>query len=129
MISQVSRIFIGHLIKYSTSVHEFNLLKRVYLVTTDVDLLPLSTKLYSDLSHDWNILNPLNIDKIHDKLYVALSCIGGTVGVWNSLINESEIAPLAVYNSTGIVSVCEAEIKGILEKKPEAASTVTKTLS
>ena len=86
----MSRLFIGHLIKYTVTPIEFERLKHVYVVTTDVDLFPLSTKIYSDYSHDFAIINPLNIDKDHNKLYIALSCIGGSLGVWDRVFRNAK---------------------------------------
>ena len=115
----MSRLFIGHLIKYTCTPNEFKTLSNVYIVTTDVDLFPLSTKMYSDYSHDLAIINPLNIDAARNKLYVALSCIGGSLSVWDALADESEIAPLKYFNAEGIRKICYDEEQAILKEKPK----------
>ena len=93
--SQVVRIFIANIIKYSldqNSDSEFNHIKNsVHLITTDVDLLPLSTKIYHDLSHDINFVNQLGKNEKTNALYVALSCIGASVSIWHEITKEEKL--------------------------------------
>ena len=52
-VAQVVRLFIAQILKYSMNLEDFaSIQNTIYLITTDVDLLPLSTKVYKDLSHD-----------------------------------------------------------------------------
>ena len=116
-ISQVVRLFIAQILKYSMSTEDFATIQNtIYLITTDVDLMPLSTKVFRDLSHDWHLVSPISVNE-SKGLYVLLSCIGASLGVWNYLMNESDFNNVQHFNSTGIVQVCDQEKQKILEKK------------
>ena len=59
--SQCSRLFVPGLVAQSCSESDAKSLDNVYLLTTDVDLLPLSTKMYHNNAYDWNLINPLKV--------------------------------------------------------------------
>ena len=109
-VAQVSRIFVGPILRYSMNLEDFATIENsVYLVTTDVDLLPLSTSIYRDLSHDFQIVNTGGIDEIKQEVYMFLSCVGASIGVWNFLMKESYFSNVKYFNSTGILQVCDYE--------------------
>ena len=51
--------------------------------------------------------------------FEAWSCIGGSLSVWNALVDESEIAPLKYFNAEGIRKICWDEEVAIKERKPD----------
>ena len=80
MLAQVARLFAAHLVKYSVHKSDYENVQNAYFMTTDVDLYPLSARLYHDFDHDWNLVNIIRYahDGSDKSLYVALSCIGST---------------------------------------------------
>lgn len=98
-ICQMSRIFVTKYLKYLTDEKSFRRLENVYLLTTDVDILPLTTELYHDMSFDFNLVNAtLANRRTNGKLWVALSCVGGYVRAWDVLFEDNQ----TLYNSSGI---------------------------
>lgn len=90
-LSQVSRLFVSEFLKLSMSREEFVVAGDSYLMTSDVDLYPLSTQLYHDVDHDWYLVNPSaypgedghmgkHVKANKGYVYVALSCIGAYSG-------------------------------------------------
>jgi hypothetical protein len=57
-IAQIARLFVPHFVKYtSTAVEYAEKLQETYVITSDVDLVPLSAKFYYQNSYDWNLVN------------------------------------------------------------------------
>ena len=120
-IAQTVRLFIAPILSYSMSRQNFKSIQNsVYLITTDVDLIPLSTLLYHDYSTDFQVVNPGNIVKERDQLYMALSCVGATIGLWNYISNKdstifrdkgSKKYLINHFNDTGIQKALEIEHK------------------
>ena len=89
-LSQVSRLFVSHFIKYSTTPEEYaEKLQNIYILTSDVDLLPLSTKYYYLNSYDWNLLNIIQNHDETKKINIALSCVGALTRTWYKTVPET----------------------------------------
>lgn len=120
-LSQTSRLFVAKLLKYSVnSEAEFQKIKQVHLITSDVDLAPMSTKIYHS-NKKFNIVSPLKINTHFTNLYMALSCVGANVEDWDSLFPDSgsELVSLNVtkyldetftYNGEGIINYIQKYI-------------------
>ena len=126
-VAQVVRLFVGQILKYTVEKMEdfISIQNSIYLITTDVDLLPLSTKVFRDLSHDWQMVNAVSIDRMKDHVYVALSCIGASLGVWNFLVDKiirdhfsKSVKSNEYFDAVGIIKVCEQLTNESLEEKP-----------
>ena len=99
-LSQVSRLFVSEFLKLAMSREEFEVAgTESYLITSDVDLYPLSTQLYHDVDHDWYLVNPSAypgadghvakfVGSNKGYVYVALSCIGAYCAVKNMFLHE-----------------------------------------
>ena len=89
-VAQVIRLFVGNLVKYTlvdrpelddTTQNEilFNKIKNsVYIITSDVDFIPLSTKIYHYPMYDFSLMNGAVGN-------IKLSCIGASLAVWEFL--------------------------------------------
>lgn len=120
-LSQTSRLFISKFLKYSlNSEVEFQKIKQVHLITSDVDLAPLSNRIYHT-NKKFNLVNPLTINKYFTKLYVALSCVGANLEDWDSLIPDSgeelvwlnattNLDETYTYNGEGIINYIQKYI-------------------
>ena len=122
-MAQIVRLFAAHLVKYSTSEREWNLLKNTYFMTTDVDILPLSTKIYHDSSHDWNILSPNGNNQEQNYLYMALACIGASADSWTRITEENKLLTkidrvYQKFNSSGIIELADTKKRQILSRNP-----------
>lgn len=117
-VAQVCRLFMAHMFKYSLQPEEYQAIQDVYLITTDADLFPISSRIYHDHAHDINMVNPINVGAKNDKLYAALSCIGATVGVWDSLIPKEKFYHVKYFNAEGIIKVCQYEKEDFRQKNP-----------
>ena len=117
-LSQVSRLFMAHLLKYSMTKTEFYMIQGLYLITTDVDLLPLSPKYFQEHSFDWNLVNTVFFNEEQDVLYIALSCIGSTVKIWYNQTPETKYN-VEFYNSSGIQKMIKIETETRLKEHPE----------
>lgn len=116
MLAQVTRLFISQIVKYSVTENDFKNLQNIYFMTTDVDLYPLSARKYYDEIHDWALVNIINYGR--QNLYVALSCIGARIEIWEKLVSESDYE-VEFFNSTGLFSMMEKEAEIRLEKNPK----------
>ena len=121
-VSQVSRLLASKLLKYSTSKEQFEKLQDTYFITSDVDLFPLSTRIYSEQAYDINLINVYKVDPKKNDLYVALSCIGATLSVWEALVSEQDY-DIQYLNGTGMIELAESEKALMLEKNPKLSKT------
>ena len=138
-LSQVSRLFVAEFLKLSMSRDDFKMVEQnSYLITSDVDLYPLSTELYHDVDHDWYLVNPSGnpdrdghvnrfnrlvlkdgeTEKVRNGyIYLALSCIGAYVKMWEDMILISGF-DIKTFNSTGIIEFIEKSKDEILSQSP-----------
>ena len=84
-------------------------------MTTDVDLYPLSSRKYLQETYDWNLVNVISYGK--KNLYVALSCIGARLEIWEKLTSEDDYG-VDCFNSTGLFKMMEIEAEERLKKDP-----------
>ena len=97
---QVVRMFAGVLLNKSLKIgdnymYERNdILKSVYLITSDADLFPLNAQQYNDPSFDWLLTNPLRFGFKRMKIYMALSCVGAFLNVWLEIFDSQENASI-----------------------------------
>lgn len=116
MLAQVTRLFISQIVKYSVTEPDFKKLQSCYLMTTDVDLFPLSATKYYDETIDWNLVNIIRYQRDKD-LYVALSCIGARIEVWENLVKENYYG-VDFFNSSGLFEMMKIESDERLKKDP-----------
>ena len=123
-LSQVSRLFVSHFIKYSTTPEEYaEKLQNVYILTSDVDLLPLSTKYFYLNSYDWNLVNVIQNHLATKKINIALSCVGALTRTWYKTVPETRYN-VEFYNDTGIRSMLETERVIYIEAHPKSLKKV-----
>lgn len=103
-IAQIGRLFVNKFLRYTSSPTEFEEIKRIYMITTDVDLLPLTAKSVHDYSHDWYIINHDIWEPEKGRIYFALSSIGAFINIWETFIVESDYPEISSFNGTGIIS-------------------------
>ena len=119
--SQCSRLFVPGLVEQSCqSSDDFQKLQNVYLLTTDVDLLPLSTKMYHNNAFDWNLINPLKVSTRpgYEALYAALSCIGAVIGVWRRGFDKRDFGvENKAFNSSVIMKIIDQKKDDYLTKR------------
>ena len=99
-MAQITRIFMGKLLKASMPATTWKHAKSLYLMTSDVDLFPLSAKMYHEMAHDWYLVNPTHFAP-PGWLYVALSSIGGYAQMWDELFTEKDFG-VDHFDSEGI---------------------------
>ena len=120
-IAQISRLFVTHFVKYTSTAEEYaEKLQETYFITSDVDLVPLSAKYYYQNSYDWNLVNIIRShDKIPNKeIDIALSSVGALARTWYNTIPEKKY-DVDFFNDTGLRKLIAIERKIEVEKKGE----------
>ena len=118
-VAQISRLFITHYVKYTSTAEEYaEKLQETYFITSDVDLLPLSAKYYHQNSYDWNLVNIMRSHSEDNEIDIALSSVGALARTWYQTIPEKKYG-VEFYNDTGLRKMTAFERKAEIGKKGE----------
>ena len=118
-VAQISRLFITHYVKYTSTAEEYaEKLQETYFITSDVDLLPLSAKYYHQNSYDWNLVNIMRSHSEDKEIDIALSSVGALARTWYQTIPEKKYG-VEFYNDTGLRKMIAFERKVEIGKKGE----------
>lgn len=116
-LSQISRIFVPKLIKLGLTEEQFHEAKQtVYLMTSDVDVVPLSVRIYHDFSHSFYIVNHEIWRPENKEILFSMQSVGGFLGAWHTLIKDSDYPHIEFFNAIGIVKFIQQERGKFLEE-------------